>query len=279
MNTRIRAIILASIATAVFVLTLSGIVDPRAALDRVNITSTVFANFIIAGLVSLVLAVGLPWVLFFKRRGMSPFTIGLLPAVIAFPLVLLLDSVIVPALSDFTQFSIIVIVGAVFWVATYLLILTANVLNGSVLYNIPLGQAGKAAQFIFSLISTYFLIAYLFGAAFPIEVRVILIATFVFYFTYSAIWVLRVPLRQAFVSAGAITAMMVLVIILLSVWPISSVYATLAAIVFFYIMLNVALEMREIIGRMVWVEYVLLVSVVLLILFTNSSWGINGSLL
>jgi hypothetical protein len=148
-----------------------------------------------------------------------------------------------------------------------------------VLYSIPLGQAGKASQFVFSLISSYLLIAYLFGGAFSLELRLLLIGSFSFYFAYSGIWALQVSAQQVWLSSGAIALVMVLLTGLLSVWPIPSIYATIVAVVFLYIMLNVALEMREYINRAVWLEYGVLLIFIVIILFTLGEWGINGTII
>ncbi len=278
MTTRVRAIIIATITTLLVFIGLSGLVDYQNLLSAYGIENEVITEFIVAAAISLVLTLGTWWTLYFKRKGLSLFLIGTFPGVAVFPFLLLFVSIISSIFSGLGQLAIALISAIIYWLVVYFLILTANVLNGSILYEIPLGQAGKAAQFIFALVSSYFLIALLFGAAFPVELRIGLIGFFVFYFSFTTIWTLKVPLSQVWLSSIAISVIMMLATLLLTIWPIESIYATLTLVVLLYIMLNVALEMRQKVGRMIWIEYVVLVVMVIIILFTNGSWGINGTI-
>src|SRR5207244_4360607 len=69
-------------------------------------------------------------------------------------------------------------------VVSYLLILTSNIINGSLYMQLPLEQAGKASQFIFGLISTYVMLIYLFSTGFELWVKLLVILPGIFYFTY-----------------------------------------------------------------------------------------------
>ncbi len=281
MTTRLRALIVTSITSVLVFVSLAGIdvFSYKELLAAIGIQDVVAIEFTMAALIMAMLAIGVLWVLFFKRKGASFFAIGMFPSIALFPYVLLADSIIKSIFTGLGQISVAAIAAIIYWLACYLLVLTANVLNGGVQYNIPLGQAGKASQFIFSLISSYFLMAFLYGAAFPLTLRVALIAGFIFYFAYSTIWALQVPAKQVLISALAIMSVMVLLTLLLSIWPISSVYATLTGVVVLYVLLNVALEVREHVGNMVWLEYGLLILLVVIILFANGNWGVNGSLI
>lgn len=279
MSTRFRAIVIATIASVLFLLATLDSLDKWIWGADITSVSSSAREFTQAFIVSLVIAIGTFWVLFFKRKGLSLFSIGIFPAVAIFPYMLFTDTIISSFLGGLEQVPAAIIASLVFLGVCYLLILTANVLNGSVLYSIPLGQAGKASQFVFSLISSYLLIAYLFGGAFSLELRLLLIGSFSFYFAYSGIWALQVSAQQVWLSSGAIALVMVLLTGLLSVWPIPSIYATIVAVVFLYIMLNVALEMREYINRAVWLEYGVLLIFIVIILFTLGEWGINGTII
>lgn len=279
MTTRFRAIAISTITAGIFSLVLLGVLDFGFLASQLGSEDQLAVNVLSALVISLLLFLGTLWVLFLKGKNYSLLILGLFPSVAIFPYILLADSVVSSVFSDLGKVSVAIIATAVYWLVCYLLILTANVLNGSILFNIPLGQAGKASQFIFSLISAYFLIAFLFGAAFPIAVRVVVVTIFVFYFSYASIFALQIPWRQVLVSSTTITLLMIVVTVLLSIWPIGSVYATLAAVVLLYIMLNVALEMREKIGSTIWIEYGVLILLVVIILFTNAQWGINGSII
>ncbi|MBL8014827.1 MAG: hypothetical protein JNK26_01405 [Candidatus Doudnabacteria bacterium] len=276
MTTRFRALSLASVATAVFFLSLLGVIPVA---DWVGAQTALTINLWVAVVSSVVLVVGTPWVLFFKSKNWSLAVLSFFPGVALFPYVLLADSVIKSVFSDLGQISAAAVAAAIYWLVAYLLILTVNVLNGSLLFGIPLGQAGKAAQFVFSLISSYFLIAFLFGGELGLEVRLLMSALFIFYYSFACVFVLQVTFKEVWMSSLAITLVMMIAIVALSLWPLSSVYATLAAVVMFYIMLNVAVEVREKIGQAIWVEYAVLLALIIIILFTNGVWGINGRLI
>lgn len=276
MSTRVRALTLASITAALFLVLVSDLVPLG---QWTGISDPISLNVVKAFLVSGMLALGTTWVLFFRSKQKSLFVMSLFPGVAVFPYLLLADSVIGSIFSDIGQVSAGILVSGIYWLTSYLLILTVNVLNGGLLFDIPLGQAGKAAQFIFSLISAYFLIAFLFGSALPLQVRVGATVVFVFYYCFSCIYVLQVPFKEVWMSSLAITMVMGIAVTLLSVWPVGSVYATLAVVVILYIMLSLAIEIREKVGRAIWFEYAFLLILVVIILFTNAEWGINGRLI
>ncbi len=271
MNTRVRALIITSAVT----LLAMGLFAWQASNDEATLD---LESGLVGGTgISILLFLGTLWVLFFKRRAQSYITVGLFPAIAILPYTILAESVISSLFTGLRQLPLIVIAAAVFWLLTYLLILTANVLNGSILFRIPLGQAGKASQFIFSLIATYLWSAYLFSASSPLWIRVIIIAGSVFYFTYSALWVAGVESKELWQAALVVALLLAAMVVILSIWPITSVYATLSLVIVFYTILNVALEMRENLSAMVWFEHAVLILLVLIILFTNASWGINGT--
>lgn len=166
MTTRFRALAITTLATLVFLLTVLGFFGRApAATDYLSTLAFDLGRVVTVGVVMLL---GTLWVLFFKRKGNSVIAVGLFPAVTITPYILFTDTIINSIFAGLAQIPSALLAALVFWFLAYLLILTANILNGAVLYNIPLGQAGKAAQFVFSLISAYLLVAYVFGSAFPL---------------------------------------------------------------------------------------------------------------
>lgn len=281
MPTRVRALVLSVISTLLFVVFLFRIVELNSLFSSLAVSDqakNLLGDFAFATLISLVIAIGTGWVLFFKKIEGSVFSIGIFPGAAILPYTLLSQSIVSSVFSGLGQIPAGIVVAAIFFVIAYLLILTANILNGSILFNIPLGQAGKAAQFIFSLISTYLLLVYSFTVINNVEFRALLVFAFSMYFAYSCIWMLQITSKQIVSPALLIALLVVAATLLISMWPIATAYATATIIVFYYICLNVALEIRHNLGRMIWVEYAILVSLVIIILIFNSSWGINGNI-
>lgn len=220
------------------------------------------------------------WVLFFKLNKSTIFTIAAFPAFCIIPFLIFSFSLIASVNNFGNKLLLSLIVVAAVTAVNYLLILTSNILNGSIYQELPLLQAGKASQFIFSLISSYLILIYAFGSYQDFLLRIIVSLPFIYYFSYSSIWMNKnVSSNQVFTRSLAITLIMGLTLLVVSIWPIDSVYAILAASVIFYILLNVALEIRKNLNRTVWVEYGVLTVLILILLFANSSWGINGSII
>jgi hypothetical protein len=228
----------------------------------------------------LVLSTGTLWVLFFKHQESSFVTVGLFPAIAAVPYILFAYRVMGSIFAALEGVALTLVATLGFALLVYLLVLTANILNGSILYGIPLGQAGKAAQFIFSLVAMYFLSAFLLGTETFIVIRMVLVAALSFYLTYSAVWCLQVTRPEQINRVATVTAIILaLFTAVMSVWPISTIYATVVITALFYMILNVALELREQIRGAIWFEYLAVVILIIFVLVLLGEWGINGALI
>jgi hypothetical protein len=244
-----------------------------------NNSITLRAIIINSAIIFILLLVGNIWILFGKVTKPSFFTVGSFPSITLLPFLILSNSLLVSASSFTDRLIFSMLVSFVIVNITYLLILTSNILNGSLFNKIPLEQAGKASQFIFSLISSYLILIYAFSSNQNIIIRLLIALPFIFYFSYSAIWMNRaLSSSQIFIRAFSITLLMAIGVMILSIWPIDSAYAILAASVIYYVLLNVALEFRPKLNRAVWVEYLVLVTLIIILLLTNGQWGINGTL-
>lgn len=219
------------------------------------------------------------WVLFFNVKKTALVTIGMYPSIAILPYLILTLSILLTINSSLNRFIFAAALAIGYGILTYLLILTSNILNGSLQITLPLEQAAKATQFIFSLISSYLMMVFILGANLQISLRLLFIIPFIFYFSYSGIWFLKgLSTNQIFLKALGVTMVMTLAIVVLSIWPIQNAYSILAAAVFYYILLNIALENRPKLGKNIWVEYIFLAALIVVLLFTNSVWGINGAI-
>lgn len=276
MNTRSRAVISATVFTLFYIVSLLGVI--REGLSGILPESfPIFWLEVIAGmLVSLSLFILTGWTLYFKRRKGTIFSVMLFPSITIFSYVVFSETVVgsILGLGQITT-AVVVVLGC--WLVTYLLLLTANVLNGAILYGIPLGQAGKAFQFVFSLVGSYLLMAFVLSAEINVLLKVLIISLFVYYWSYSAIWQLKQSLKQSMYESLTISLVIGLSTITLSVWPLATVYTTVITVVLFYVMLNIALENRRRIGEAFWVEYGLLIFIVVALLGALAEWGINGT--
>ncbi|MFS8131038.1 MAG: fibronectin type III domain-containing protein [Candidatus Dojkabacteria bacterium] len=219
------------------------------------------------------------WVLFFNVRKTALVTIGMYPSIAILPYLILTLSILLTIGNPLNKLLFSAGLSVGYGILTYLLILTSNILNGSLQITLPLEQAAKATQFIFSLISSYLMMVFILGANLQIGLRILYIVPFIFYFSYSGIWFLKgISSSQIFIKAIGVTMTMALTVVVLSIWPIQSAYSILSAAVIYYILLNVALENRPKLGKNIWIEYIFLATLIVLLLFTNSVWGINGAI-
>lgn len=240
-----------------------------------------FNNFIVINLVlgSVLLLIGTLWALFFKIKKITFFTIGMFPSLSAVPFLGLSLSLLLSVNATVNKFIFSTGVCLAYGIGIYLLLLTVNILNTSVYVKIPLEQAAKASQFIFSLITSYLTLIFVYGSELDFILKLIFISSVIFYFSYSCIWFLReISLQQVLFRSLNILFLMSLAVVIFSVWPVNYVYAMLSTAVIFYILLSMSLEMRTNLTKYVWLEYSVLILLITVLLVSNSVWGINGLL-
>jgi hypothetical protein len=231
------------------------------------------------GLALIVLLIN-TWVLFFNHNKKSFTVTGIYPSITLFPFFILGFTLYDSISNNVARLILVLAMSAAFGVLSYVILLTNNILHGSIKSQLPLEQAAKAVQFIFSLISTYLIMIFVLGADIDIVRRLAFILPFIFYYTYSSVWFLRHLRKKDVVNKSVLITLLVgLSIVVVAVWPIDSVYSILFSAVVYYILLNVALENRKKIPYGYWVEYLVLISLSIFILFTTAFWGINGSII
>ena len=219
------------------------------------------------------------WVLHFKVSGERFVTILLFPAICVFAQTLLWEILISGIFSNYGLVGLIVLSAGSFWVITYITLLTVNVLNVSYLKEIPLGQAGRAAQFMLTLIIAYISFFLVFSNDIYLVFKEAFILFQTFLLVYIALWTIKMSKKQRIVAAMDISILIAFLAFILSLWPINSTYIALVLILVFYICLGIALEIREIIDRWIWVEYFSIFALIFISLFLMAEWGINGHLL
>ncbi len=237
-------------------------------------------NVIYSLVLSVIILMINSWVLFFNHSSKSFSVTGVYPSIALFPFFILGFTLFDSINNQVARLVLVLAMSAVFAVLGYITLLTNNILHGSIKMQLPLEQAAKAVQFIFSLLSTYLIMIFVLGADIDIFRRLVFILPFIFYYSYSSIWFLRhLRKKDVFNKSILLTLLVGLSIVVVAVWPIDSVYSILFSAVVYYILLNVALENRKKIPYGYWVEYLVLISLAIFILFTTAFWGINGSII
>jgi len=271
-TTRTRAILLATTITVVFFV-LQGV----SLLDLLELNFGF--DFLELFVLSLITYFGIFWVANFRISGERFITVLLFPAMTLFILMLYIELIIDSILGDVgkvvTQIVASVIVAAI----SYILILTANVLNIGFLEKIPLSQAGRAAHYVLTLISSYLFFSIIFSNSFPVVLKLAAVFLISYLFTSIALWTIDIRYNQRLLASLAIALMMFGFSFVLVIWPIGSEYLALILSLVLYMALGIALEVREVLGARIWLEYGFLYVIIVLILFIISNWGINGRLI
>jgi len=271
-STRTRAIFLASSIALVFF-----IFQGVDFLDILNINFEF--DFVKMSILALIMYVGLLWVVNFRVRGERFITVLLFPSLAIFVLTLYVNLLIESILSSVDKVAGEVVASLFVAVFAYILILTANILNIGFLQKVPLTQAGRAAHYVLTLIIAYLFFSLLFSNPIPFIIKVVSVFGLSYLFSIIALWNIEIKYYQRIVASFGIGMMMGICSFVLILWPVGSDYVALILSLLFYMALGLALEIREVLSKRVWLEYFFLYSLIILILFIISEWGINGRLI
>jgi len=271
-STRTRAIVVSLTITLVFLILNS--------IDFLEIFNIDFQfDFIKLLIISFITFWGTYWTVSFRIKGERFVTVLLFPSMTMFILTLYIELIITSMFGSvgrfFAQFTASIVIAA----TVYVLILTSNILNIGYLEKIPLTQAGRAAHYVLTLVSTYLFFSIIFSNTLPAIIKLASVLAISYLFSSIALWTIDLKFKQRFLSSIGIAYMMFIFAFVLLIWPISSEYLSLIMSLVYYIALGVALEIREVLSNRIWVEYGLLYTLIVLILFIISNWGINGRLL
>jgi len=222
---------------------------------------------------------GLYWVLDFNIKGIRFITLLGYSSYIVFIESLFLELIIFQSVGRISEKTISLLVLIIYAFNIYTLILTINILNVSYISSIPLAQAAKAANFLYTLFGSYFsfLIILRSGLNIPIKIIVYLVVTFIL--TLNIFWFKKESFRQLFGETFAVILIMCTLFLVLSIWPISVELATMLYTIVYYILLGLGLEERETTSAIMNLEYILLLLIAIFFLFKLTVWGINGPIM
>jgi hypothetical protein len=274
LNTRTR-ITIVSIATGLFYLLLGGIDLNKllgiAAATRIDLfKALILGIFIYAGTL---------WALFFKVKGERYLTLVSFPAIGVIALSLLIELILVNIISGIGQVALYGLSFIFLSLYSYISLLTVNILNTSHEENIPLAQAARASLFILALIDAYLIFFMTYSNDLNIFIRLLVILGISILLSYITLWSIELKVNDRINVALAVGLILTYIAAILSIWPLQPPYLALALSMFFYIFMNIAMEIRELIGRWIWIEYIVLFLLVITMLLVLPEWGINGPLI
>ncbi|KXK09582.1 MAG: hypothetical protein QY330_01955 [Candidatus Dojkabacteria bacterium] len=230
-------------------------------------------------LLAILIYLGAYWALFFKVRGERFITILLFPAIGVFSISLFAELIILTVFSELGQLSLILVSAVFFWLFSYIILLTVNILNAAYNNPIPLLQAARAAQFVLTLVISYFFFFLLFSNDIFLPFRLIAIHLISGLLVYITLWSLDLFFYQRLTVSLAMGTITSFAAAIVSIWPVSAPYLALAQSIVLYICLGISLEVRDIISKWIWIEYLSLFVLIVIMLALVAEWGINGTLL
>lgn len=270
MTLRTKAIIL----TLLFIFTYT-------VLQIVDLGKAVSLNqeIVKALLVSFLFFFGLYWVLGFNIKGIRFITILGYSSFLVFIMSLFLELIVFQHIGRISEKTISLLVLSVFGLALYFLILTVNILNVSYISRIPLAQAAKAANFLYTLFGAYFSTLLLLRSGVGEILQLVSFTLTILLLTLNIFWFKKESIRQLVGETSAVVLCMFTLYLVFMMWPLSVEVASMFYIVVFYILLGLGLEERETTSMIMRVEYMILLAVAVFFLLKLAVWGINGTLL
>lgn len=219
------------------------------------------------------------WIVHFNLKGERMFAVLVFPALSLGILVGFLNRLITAVGSEIDRYIGIFILSIILAAVVYIISANINILNLAAQRPLPLAQAAKAAHYIATMIFSYFGFVLIVSSTIPILLKPLLAALMVFSYSYIALWTIRQEYRAGFLSSISMSLLLGFAYLVLSLWPLASFYMALFLVLMFYMSLGVALEIREMINKWVWYEYTAIFLVMILILLSTASWGVNGTIL
>lgn len=235
---------------------------------------------LLAIIVSILLSIFAGWIFQFKIKTVKEGLLVGYVGIVNFSYLFIALSFLFGSELPLGRFVLSVLLSVGFYILSYLIYLTVNILYNSLSYELPLEQAAKASQFIFSLIASYLLLIAFFSSEYRLFDKTLFVSLFVGYYSLASISMLKnIKVKDAMWRTISITMVIVFAIFVISIWPIHYIYGILAIAVIYYILLSISLENRHTLTKYTWVEYGVLLSLVFFLFVLTSNWGINGSLL
>lgn len=245
-----------------------------------NIESATGIDFVKAVVLGALLYIGNAWALHFRIKGERFVTVLVFPALGTMALSLLVELIVVTLIPGTAgQIAILIVSTLTIALFTYICLLTVNLLNLKYLEKIPLAQAARAALFIIALVDAYLVFFMAYSNDLHILLRVLVVAIIGGVLMYIALWTIELRLKYRLNVTIIVALVLAFISGILSMWPLQAQYLALILSLFFYIFMNIAMEMRENIGKWIWVEYLTLFGLIIILMTTISEWGINGPLI
>lgn len=170
-----------------------------------------------------------------------------------------------------TRLPVVVLFG----VSLYSLLLSQNVFNVASVRTIPLYRAASTVNFLFTLITSFFIYNVVYAMHTSFYLNGILIILISFPLILQVLWSLEMDnlTPQVLIYSGILAAVIGEVAIALSFWPIAPTMWSLSLATCMYVLVGIVTELfRDRLSRRVVWEYIAIGGVVFLVNFLTTSW-------
>ncbi len=228
---------------------------------------------------SVVMFFGIWWVVEFRVKYFRVFTVLLFPALFILVVSIFADLSLFQSVFRLSGTLMSIVIGLFISVISYFLILSSNILNVSSVSGIPLERAAKTAQYVFSLLFTYFSIMLVNSLSLNIWVKIICMIIIFTYVCYQTFWILSLPANKLHFISLTTSLLLSVSLPVLYLWPIKPEFIALFYTTSLYVILGRALDRTGGSNVGLIFEYSIVVLVVTLYCIISAVWGINGRLI
>jgi len=230
-----------------------------------------------SSIVAIIYFISINWVLDYKIKGIRFITIAGYSTFLVFIFSLFLELGVFQNIERISQKTISFLILLIFSIGVYFLNLTINILNISYVSRIPLAQAAKATNFIYTLFGGYFSFLVVLRIGGNQLIKIPILTLIVFILTLNIFWFKKESNKQLLGETVTLTVFMLSMFVFMSFWPVKAEVLSMFYILIFYILLNLGLEERETATWLMYLEYLVLIFFFIIYLLKTTVWGINGT--
>lgn len=231
---------------------------------------------LIAVFAAIIMYFGLYWVLEFEIVGLRLVFLFILPVLFVFSFVersVYFSEILGGGNSGQGLLFLSVLLGVV----SYVIILTANILNVASLKKIPLAQVAQTSLYFFTVILVFLITDVIQSFETGVFIDLIWLAGATFLAVSQLIWFVLSDMKMMFRISFVIILAVIFWYVVFSYWPISFLLLNLSVAVIFYILCGFVMHTaKKSLTRGTLIEYSILIISILFLIFLSSDWGSFG---
>ncbi|MEA3356840.1 MAG: hypothetical protein U9Q67_00145 [Patescibacteria group bacterium] len=226
---------------------------------------------------SIIAYLGLAWALRFEISETGWLTVLPQPAIFVMGVVLFFEMFFFQQFERIYEGVVFGLLLAGFVIVIVLVFLTANILNVAKVRDIPLIQAAQTSSYLISLLSVYVVSFSLISSGLGIfDVVLMMFGTcWLIVYVHLSHFSIGENLVRWYSAGIAWAAVSVGAALLL--WPLEALFVSLIPAVIVYVGIGLVMhKLKKLLGLQIYLEYIIVLVLVLLIILLRANWGIGG---